>query len=202
MVSRSAARTGELCYLLRRLTTIPAIHAVDDLLTRLRIDHLFAGNVARAAWLGGDAGGGSVDVIALLKPEQMNQVATMAANRGFVVDREELERCEELDLIPLTFGGVRVHVLVASNALYGSMFANARETSIEGVTVKVPSPEDAALLLALAEDEVGVRAMTSRADFDRAAYDRKMSAIGLRVIQSRGDGEGSPEAGASSLRSE
>ncbi|HEY6140997.1 MAG TPA: hypothetical protein VI670_24845 [Thermoanaerobaculia bacterium] len=161
------------------MTTIPAIHAVDDLLTRLRIDHLFAGNVARAAWLGGDAGGGSVDVIALLKPEQKNQVATMAANRGFGVDREELERCEELDLIPLMFDGVRVHVLVASNALYGSMFANARETSVEGVTVKVPSPEDAALLLALAEDEVGVRAMTSRGDFDRAAYERKRFAIGL-----------------------
>jgi len=186
MASKSACRTAKLCYLFARLTTIPvaaphvrAIHAVDDLLTRLRIDHLFAGNVARAAWLGGDAGGGSVDVIALLKPEQKNQVAMMANNRGFGVDREEVERCEELDLIPLAFDGVRVHVLVASNALYGSMFANAREMDVEGVAIKVPSPEDAALLLALAEDEVGVRAMTSRADFDRAVYDRKRFSIGL-----------------------
>src|SRR6202007_1501349 len=113
---------------------------------------------------GGAAGRGPVGVIALLKPEQKNQVATMANNRGFGVDREEVERCEELDLIPLAFDGVRVHVLVASNPLYGSMFANAREMDVEGVAIKVPSPEDAALLLALAEDEVGVRAMTARAD--------------------------------------
>src|ERR1043165_7771887 len=186
MASKSACRTAKLCYLFARLTTIPvaaphvrAIHAVDDLLTRLRIDHLFAGNVARAAWLGGDGGGGSGAAAGLLKPEQKNQVAMMANNRGFGVDREEVERCEELDLIPLAFDGVRVHVLVASNALYGSMFANAREMDVEGVAIKVPSPEDAALLLALAEDEVGVRAMTSRADFDRAVYDRKRFAIGL-----------------------
>ena len=179
-----------------------AIRAVADLLTRLRIDHLFAGNVARAAWLGGDVARGSIDVIALLKAEQKNQVAMMAGNRGFRVDREEIEASEELDLIPLAFDDVRVHVLVASNALYGSMFANARDVNVADITIKVPSPEDAALLLALAEDEVGVRAMTSRADFDRAAYERKMTSIGLRVIQSRVDGEGSPAAGDSSLRSE
>jgi len=173
----------KLCYLLRRLTTTPryarAIHAVDDLLTRLRIDHLFAGNVARAAWLGGDIAGGSIDVVALLKPEQKNQVATMAANRGFAVDRGEVERSEELDLIPLAFDDVRVHVLVASNALYGSMFANAHEVSVGDVTVKVPSAEDFALLLELSEDEVGVHAMTSLPNFDRAAYERKMFSIGL-----------------------
>lgn len=156
-----------------------AIHAVADLLTRLRIEHLFAGNVARAAWLGGDVARGSIDVIALLKPEQKNQVATMAGNRGFRVDREEIEQCEELDLIPLAFDDVRVHVLVASNALYGSMFANAREAAVGELAIKVPSPEDAALLLALAEDEVGVRAMTAVTGFDRAAYERKMFAIGL-----------------------
>jgi len=196
----------KLCYLLRRLTTTPryarAIHAVDDLLTRLRIDHLFAGNVARAAWLGGDIAGGSVDVVALLKPEQKNQVATMAANRGFAVDRDEVERSEELDLIPLAFDDVRVHVLVASNALYGSMFANAREVSLENVAIKVPSAEDFALLLELSEDEVGLRAMTALPNFNRAAYERKMRAIGLSVILSREDGEGSPAAGDSSLRSE
>lgn len=183
MVSKSACRTVKLCYLLRRLTTTPpyarAIHAVDDLLTRLRIDHLFAGNVARAAWLGGDVARSSVDVIALLKPEQKNQVATMASNRGFKIDRDEVERTEELDLIPLTFDDVRVHVLVASNALYGSMFANAREIDVDGATIKVPSAEDFALLLALGEDEVGVHALTSSPNFDRAAYDRKKYSIGL-----------------------
>jgi hypothetical protein len=165
------------------LTTTPpyarAIHAVDDLLTRLRIDHLFAGNVARAAWIGGDVGRGSIDVIALLKPEQKNQVATMASNRGFAVDRDEIERSEELDLIPLAFGGVRVHVLVASNALYGSMFAHAREARVGDAAIKVPSAEDFALLLALSEDDDGVRALTSRGDFNRAAYERKLTSIGL-----------------------
>jgi len=173
---------------LARLTSLPAapryvsaIHAIDDLLTRLRIDHLFAGNVARAAFLGGDVAGGSIDVIALLKPEQKNQIATMASNRGFRADREEIERSEELDLIPLTFDGIRVHVLVASNALYGSMFANAREVGVDGVTVKVPSAEDVALMLALSDDEVGVRAIASTGGFDRAAYERKMRSIGMRV---------------------
>ncbi|HEV2721850.1 MAG TPA: hypothetical protein VG323_17655 [Thermoanaerobaculia bacterium] len=168
------------------MTTIPvtapvgrAIDAVADLLTRLRIDHLFAGSVARAAWLGGDVAGGSVDVIALLKPEQKNQVVMMATNRGFRADREEIERSEELDLIPLTFDDVRVHVLVASNALYGTMFANAREASAGDTVIKVPAAEDVALLLALSDDEVGVRAIMSSGGFDRAAYERKMFAIGL-----------------------
>jgi hypothetical protein len=166
-----------------------AVRAVADLLTRLRIEHLFAGNVARAAWLGGDVARGSIDVIALLKPEQKNQVATMASNRGFRVDRDEVERSEELDLIPLTFDDVRVYVLVASNALYGSMFANAAAASVDGLDIKVPSAEDVALLLALAEDEVGVRALMSSEGFDRSAYEQKMTAIGLgsyvKIVQSR-----------------
>jgi len=172
-----------------------AIRAVADLLTRLRIDHLFAGTIARVAWLGGDVARGSIDVIALLKPEQKNQVATMASNRGFGVNRDEVEQSEELDLIPLTFEDVRVHVLVATNALYGSMFAAAREASVDGVTIKVPSAEDAALLLALAEDEVGVRALTSLAGFDRAAYERKMTAIGLAQVLLPASGEKVPRSG-------
>ena len=156
-----------------------AIGAISDLLTCLRIDHLFAGGVARAAWLGGDVARGSVDVIALLKPEQKNQVAMMASNRGFTVDRDEIERSEELDLIPLRFEDVRVHVLVASNALYGSMFAGAREAKIEDATIKVPSAEDVALLLALGEDEVGLHTLTSLPNFDRKTYEQKMTSIGL-----------------------
>lgn len=159
-----------------------AIRAVDELLTRLRIEHLFAGSVARAAWLGGDVARGSIDVIALLKPEQKNQVAMMASNRGFRVDRDEIERSEELDLVPLTFDDVRVHVLAATNALYGSMFATARETSIDDVAIKVPSAEDLALLLALGEDEVGVRALRSLPEFDSAAFERKMTSIGLAAL--------------------
>jgi hypothetical protein len=156
-----------------------AIGAIAELLSRLRVEHLFAGTVARAAHLGGDVAGGSVDVIALLKPEQKEQVAMMASNRGFGVDRGEVEQAEELDLIPMTFDDVRVYVLVASNALYGSMFANARAVRVDELTIKVPSAEDVALLLMLSEDEVGVRALTSSAGFDRAAYERKRTAIGL-----------------------
>jgi hypothetical protein len=106
----------------------------------------------------------------------------MANNRGFKVDRDEIERSEELDLIPLTFDDVRVHVLAATNALYGSMFAAAREASVDGVTIRVPSAEDVALLLALSEDEVSLRALRSLPEFDRAAYERKMTAIGLAVL--------------------
>ena len=156
-----------------------AIHAVAELLTKLRIDHLFAGTIARAAHLGGDIARGSVDVIALLTPEQKEQVAMMASHRGFLVDRDEVEQSEELDLIPLALDDVRVYVLVASNALYGSMFASACEVSVDGVTIKVPSAEDVALLLMLSEDEVGVRALTASAGFDRAAYEKKRMAIGL-----------------------
>jgi hypothetical protein len=179
------------CYVFHVLATVPAtaryvraIHAVAELLARLRIDFFFAGSVARAAWLGGDVGRGSIDVVALLKPEQKSQVAMMAGNRGFRVDRDEVEKTEELDLVPLTFvdaeGDVRVHVLVATNALYGTMFGAAREADVDGLAIKVPSPEDLALLLALAEDEVGVRALASSPGFDRAAYNRKLTSIGLR----------------------
>ena len=95
---------------------------------------MFVGSVARAAWLGGLIDSGSIDVLGLMQPQQKNQVAMMANNRGFRVDRDEIEQTEELDLIPLTWideeGDVRVHVLVASNALYARMFANARTSRV------------------------------------------------------------------------
>ena len=174
--------------------TARAVAAVTDLLTRLRIEHLFAGGIARAAWLGGDVTG-AIDVIALLKPEQKNQVATMAGNRGFDVDRDEVERCEELDLIPLMFDDVRVHVLVASNALYGSMFAKAREVTVGELTIKVPSAEDVALLLALGDDEMAVRALTTMPGFDQAAYEKKMTSIGLNEVLLPASGEKVPRSG-------
>src|SRR5256885_5175557 len=80
-----------------------AIEAVDDLLSKLRIEHLFVGGVARAAWLGGALESGSVDVLGLMQPQQKSQVAMMGSNRGFRVEREEVEESEELDLIPMKF---------------------------------------------------------------------------------------------------
>ena len=167
---RAAARYGR------------AIDAVADLLTRLKVEFVFAGNVARAAWLGGPVDRGAVDVIALVGPEQKNQVAMMASNRGFRVDKSEIEMSEELDFIPLTFadpeGDVRVHVLVASNALYGRMVR-------AGVTVaetRVPAPEDLAVMLAVAEDDDSARALQMLIrlpEFDRSAYNRRVVSIGL-----------------------
>jgi len=161
-----------------------AISAIRDLLGRLRIDFLFAGSVARAAWLGEEVSRGSIDVIALMKPEQKNQVAMMGSNRGFRVDRAQIEQSEELDLVPLNFvddeGEIRIHVLLASNALYGTMIAGAKTATIDGVDVKVPTVEDMALLLAMSDDDPGVRRLTSSAEFDRAAYNRKLVSIGLR----------------------
>ncbi len=155
-----------------------AIDAIHELLSKLRIEWVFVGGIARAAWLGGVVEGGSIDVVALMQPQQKSQVAMMASNRGFRVDREEIERSEELDLIPLHFDDVRIHVLVASNALYAKMIAAARVVG----QLKVASPEDLALLLTLSEDSVGVQQLMSSPDFDRARYNDTLTSIGLREL--------------------
>src|SRR5256885_12799861 len=98
-----------------------AIEAVHELLSRLRLDFLFVGNVARSAWLGSEVASGSIDTLATMGPQQKNQVAMMASNRGFRVERDEVEASEELDVIPMRFDELRIHVLVASKALYGRM---------------------------------------------------------------------------------
>ncbi len=110
-----------------------AIHSTAELLAKLRIDSIFVGSVARAAWLGDAIEHGSIDVLALMTHQQKNQLAMMASNRGYRVEREEIEQSEELDLVPLNFvdaeGDVRVHVLLASNALYGRMVASSQLTA-------------------------------------------------------------------------
>ena len=160
-----------------------AIAAVSELLKSLRIDHLYLGGVARAAWLGGNVDSGSIDVLALMGPQQKSQVAMMARNRGFAVYEEEIDASEELDLVPLTFvdaeGDVRVHVLVATNALYGSMFRNAFTEPLGDRNVSVPAAEDFALLLTLGGDEDGLWQLAASPDFDRNAYNAKVTAIGL-----------------------
>ena len=160
-----------------------ALRAVADLLTRQRLASAYVGSVARAAWLGGEVAAGSIDVVAVMGPQQKNQVAMMASNRGWRVDRDEIEQSEELDLIPLNFvdeeGEVRVHLLVASNALYGRMVASAVETTFEELTLRVPAAEDFALLLALAGDEAGLQSLTRDTAFDRHTYNEKLISIGL-----------------------
>jgi hypothetical protein len=160
-----------------------AITATSDLLRALHIDHLYLGGVARAAWLGGSIDSGSVDVLALMGPQQKSQVAMMGRNQGFAVYEEEIDASEELDLIPLTFvdaeGDVRVHVLVATNALYGSMFRNAYTEPLGDGEVSVPSAEDFALLLAVSGDDDGLGQLAASPSFDRGAYNAKVTAIGL-----------------------
>lgn len=155
-----------------------AIRATADLLTRLKLEFVFVGEVARSLWLGTAIDRGSVDVLALLSPEQKNMVAMMGSNRGFRVERDEIEQSEELDLVPLNFvdpeGDVRVHVLVASNALYGRMVAAGRRDG----EVAVAAAEDLALLLAMGEDRDSMK-LVALPGFDRAAYNRRLIAIGL-----------------------
>ena len=160
-----------------------AIHATAELLEKLRVDAMFVGGVARSAWLGGDVAVGAVDVLALMNAPQKNQLAMMASNRGFRVDRDELAQTDELDLVPLNFidddGEVRVHVLLATNALYGRMVAAGQTANIDQRDVKVPRAEDLALLLLFAEDEVTVRKLATLPEFDRTAFQERLVSIGL-----------------------
>jgi hypothetical protein len=156
-----------------------AIEAVHELLSRLRLDFLFLGNVARSAWLESEAATGSLDVLATMGPQQKNQVAMMASNRGFRVEREEIEASEELDVIPMRFDDIRIHILVASNALYGRMVAGGVEARFGERTLRIPTAEDFALLLAMMGDEVALHALTSTPEFDRAGYNEKLHSIGL-----------------------
>ncbi|HEU4521093.1 MAG TPA: hypothetical protein VFT12_03760 [Thermoanaerobaculia bacterium] len=163
-----------------------AIEATAELLSRLRLDFLFVGSVARSAWLGSRVESGSLDVLALMAPQQKNQVAMMASNRGFRVDRGEVERTEELDLVPLNFsdsdGEVRVHILVASNALYGRMVSAGTAAGLGERQLKIAAAEDLALLLSVADDAASQhdREMLIRLpEFDRRAYNGRLISIGL-----------------------
>jgi hypothetical protein len=160
-----------------------AIHATADLLGKLRIESMFVGNVARAAWLGGEIDSGAIDVLALMNAPQRGQLAMMASNRGFRVDRDELEQSEELDLVPINFsdeeGEVRVHVLLASNALYGRMVTAGTQAVIDDREIRVPRAEDLALLLLFAEDQATVRSLAVLPEFDRDAFQQRLVSIGL-----------------------
>ncbi|HEY0143211.1 MAG TPA: hypothetical protein VGF48_20125 [Thermoanaerobaculia bacterium] len=160
-----------------------AIEATADLLNRLKIDAMFVGSVARSAYLGSEVEHGAIDVLTLMNGPQKNQVAMMGSNRGFRVEREELAATEELDLVPMNFvdpdGDVRVHVLLATNALYGRMFGNAVETNLGERALKVPGAEDVALLLAVTGDEDSVRMLTMLPDFNRHRYNQRLVSIGL-----------------------
>lgn len=160
-----------------------AIHATAELLEKLRIESIFVGGVARAAWLGDEIGSGAVDVLALMNAPQKNQVAMMASHRGYRVERSEIEQSEELDLVPLNFihdeGDVRVHVLLATNALYGRMAAAGVPAQIDDRPVRVPRAEDLTLMLLMSDDEESVRRLTELPEFDRHGFQERLASIGL-----------------------
>jgi hypothetical protein len=161
-----------------------AIHAIAELLEKLKIDSMFVGGAARSAWLDVEMDSGAVDVLALMAAPQRSQLAMMASHRGFRVEREEIEQAEELDLVPLNFideseGDIRIHVLLASNALYGRMVAVAQPARIDDRAVRVPRPEDLALMLLMAEDQAAVQHLTSLPEFDLAAFRERLASIGL-----------------------
>jgi hypothetical protein len=159
-----------------------AIEAIGNLLTTLRLEFMFVGEVARVAWLGGSIDSGPVDVVAAMQPQQKSQIVMMAHNHGFGVEREEIDAAEELDLVPLTFGGVRIHVLVASNALYARMIRDAWEERFGGKDWRVPAREDLAILLALGDQDDALRNVIALPEFDRELYNEKVTSIGLRGL--------------------
>ena len=160
-----------------------AIQAVAVLLEKLKIDGMFVGHVARSGWFGEEVGGGAIDLLALMTAPQRNQLAMMASNRGFRVEREELESVEELDLVPMYFrdeeGEVRVHVLLATNALYGRMIASGVTADFAERTLKIPRAEDFALLLLMGDDQDAVRTLTALPEFDLVAFRERLASIGL-----------------------
>src|SRR5204862_8060441 len=160
-----------------------AIHAIAELLEKLRIESMFVGNVARSAWLGSEVEGGAIDVLALMNAAQKNQIAMMASSRGFRVEQSEIEQSEELDLVPLNHisagGDVRVHVLLASNALYGRMMNNAKRAQSEERTIRVDAAEDLALMLLVGEAEADVRELTMLQEIERSASHYRLKSSGL-----------------------
>ncbi|MEO8215760.1 MAG: hypothetical protein ABI718_01640 [Acidobacteriota bacterium] len=164
------------------------MEAVAELLTRLRVENIFVGAAALAAWMGSEFNKGSVDVLAAVSPEGSRQIPMMASHRGFIVERETVEAAEELDLVPMRFPAsgyeIRLHVLIASNALYGNMIRDGIELAMGERTVKVISAEDLALLLTVAGDESSLRnraelILRRGAEFDLERLNRRMTAIGL-----------------------
>lgn len=156
-----------------------AIRAISELLNTLKLQSAFVGDVALAAWLGKPVGSGSVDVLAVLTPERMRQVPMMASHRGFSVNSAEIERSEELDLIPLRYDNVRIHVLMATNALYGKMVQGSVEAQIDDATLRIVGAEDLALLLVMAEDEAALQELVAKSGVDVGALNRRLISIGL-----------------------
>ena len=168
---------------------LEAVVAVTELLGRLKIGAAWVGEVALAAWMGEPLGpSGAVDVLAVVPTDRSRQIPMMARHHGFRIDEEEARRTEELDLLPMTrMGegeGVRVHVLFATNALYGTMVRDGADAVVGETAIRIVAAEDLALLM-LVGGMPGVKELIARlrlragARFDPEALNRKLSSIGL-----------------------
>lgn len=164
---------------------LSAVRATEALLTKLQIPHAFVGEVALAAWLSRSAAAGSVDVLALLTPDRSRQVPMMASNRGFLVDERELEETRELDLIPMRFaherGNPRVHVLMATNALYSRMLKRAAEAELGDDLIPVASAEDLGLMLAMQDARETLDSLVVAAGnrFDVGRFNETLVSLGI-----------------------
>ena len=173
---------------------LDAACATADLLVRLRLDWALVGDLAFSAWTGEPVSNGSVDVLSILSPDRMQQIPMMASNNGFDADPETVEQARELDLIPMAWpveddNPVRIHVLVASNALYAHMVRNSVATRIGETEARVIDRGDLALLLAvderpLARERLDVLTRTGD-EFDFENFNRRLETIGLgsRVVE-------------------
>jgi hypothetical protein len=170
---------------------LSAVRATEELLMKLQIAHAFVGEIALAAWLDRPAAAAPVDVLALLAPDRSRQVPMMASHRGFIVDEDEIERARELDLIPMRFAGPggtpRIHVLMASNALYSRMLKRAFEVELGDDMIPVAHPEDLGLMLAMQDARETLAALADAAGetFDRDRFNATLVSIGLprRTLQ-------------------
>lgn len=165
---------------------LAAVRAIADILARQQVAHAFVGEVAIGAWTGARVDRGAVDVLALVSPDRCQQVPMMASHRGFAVDAAEVEAARELDLIPLRFGespeAPRVHVLMATNALYSKMIGRAVLADAGGAQIPVVHAEDLAIMLSLSDrGDGGVGELAARAGgaFDVDRFNMTLRSIGL-----------------------
>ncbi|HXI13688.1 MAG TPA: hypothetical protein VNM92_13745 [Thermoanaerobaculia bacterium] len=161
-----------------------AAAATVELMMKLRISFAFVGDIALSAWLGRSSVARQVDLLAVVSPEGKQQIPMMAGHRGFELDRELIEATEEFDLVPMAYCGVKIHVLIASNALYGRMVAAAVPARLGSLDVKIAAAEDLALLLTFSDatDSLLSRnelVRSSAAEFDIARFNRKLVSLGV-----------------------
>jgi len=165
---------------------LAAALAIDGILTRQQVAHAFVGEIAIGAWTGTRVDHGAVDVLALVSPDRCQQVPMMASHRGFSVDAAEVEAARELDLIPMRYGdgpdAPRVHVLMATNALYSKMIGRALPAVAGDAQISVVHAEDLAIMLSLSDRAgAGVDDLAACAGeaFDVDRFNATLRSIGL-----------------------